>query len=233
MVSSLFRRARFVGLLGIIAVSLHAAGPYLGKLDAVALLPAPPAVGTAEDKADRDSAYAIYSTRTDEDAARAKAEHEFDIFVFAPAIGPDFTPEHHPKLAALMQDAIKEVKAATDKAKVFWNRPRPYVLEPARFSKNADTEKSASYPSGHSTRGTAMALILAEIYPEHREAILAKGRLIGWTRIEAGVHTPFDIYAGRVLGQAAAHALLKNPAFQAELAAAKAEAETGAAVSAH
>ncbi len=225
MVSSFLRRARFVGLLGIVAVSLHAAGPYLGKLDSVALLPAPPAVGSVEDKADRDSAYAIYSTRTDADAARAKAEHEFDVFVFGPAIGPDFTPEHYPKLAALFTEAIKEVKAVTDVAKNKWTRPRPYVLEPQRFSKNADTEKSFSYPSGHSTRGTAMALILAEMFPEHREAILAKGKLIGWTRVEAGVHTPLDIYAGRFLGQACARALLKNPAFQADLAAAKAEAE--------
>jgi acid phosphatase (class A) len=214
-----------VGLLGIVAVSLHAAGPYLGKFDSVALLPAPPAVGSVEDKADRDSAYAIYSTRTDADAARAKAEHEFDVFVFGPAIGPDFTPAHYPKLAALMTEAIKEVKAATDVAKAKWNRPRPYVLEPERFSKNADTEKSASYPSGHSTRGTVMAIVLAEIFPEHRDAILAKGHLIGWTRIEAGVHTPLDIYAGRFLGQTCARALLKNPAFQADLVAAKAEGE--------
>jgi acid phosphatase (class A) len=218
-----------VGLLGIVAVSLHAAGPYLGKLDAVALLPAPPVVGSVEDKADRDSAFAIYSTRTDDDAARAKAEHEFDIFVFASAIGPDFTPAHYPKLAAVMAEAIKEVKAVTDAAKVHWNRPRPYVLEPERFSKHADSETSAAYPSGHSTRGTVMAIVLARLFPERRDAIFAKGQLIGWTRVEAGVHTPLDVYAGRVLGQTCAHALLRNPAFLADLAAAKAEARAAMA----
>jgi len=223
VVSSLLRRACFVGLLGIAAVSLHAAGPYLGKYDSIAALPPPPALGSPEDKYDRDSAYAIYSTRTDADAARAKAEHEYDVFVFAPIIGADFTPAHYPKLAAFFAATIKEVKAGTDKLKVKYNRPRPYVLEPQRFSKNADTESSASYPSGHSTRGTVMALLLAEIFPEHRDALLAKGELIGWTRIEAGVHTPLDVYAGRFLGRNMVQVMMRNPSFQADLAAVKAE----------
>ena len=40
-------------------------------------------------------------------------------------------------------------------------------------------------------------------------------------RVEVGVHTPQDIYAGRVLGQAIAQALLRDPAFQEDLAAVK------------
>jgi acid phosphatase (class A) len=65
---------------------------------------------------------------------------------------------------------------------------------------------------------------LAEIFPSRREAILEKGREIGWVRVEAGVHTPLAIYAGRVLGQALAESFLRDPKFQADLAAAKAEA---------
>ena len=108
-------------------------------------------------------------------------------------------------------------------AKDHWKRPRPFVADAARFTEPGDPEKTPSYPSAHSTRGTLFALILAEIFPQHRAAILAKGRLIGWTRVEIGVHTPLDIYAGRVLGQAMAEAFLRDPAFQADLAAVKAE----------
>jgi acid phosphatase (class A) len=65
--------------------------------------------------------------------------------------------------------------------------------------------------------------VLAEVFPARRAALLEKGRLIGWTRVEIGVHTPQDIYAGRVLGQALAQAVLRDSAFQQELAAVRAE----------
>jgi acid phosphatase (class A) len=125
---------------------------------------------------------------------------------------------------ALIKDLDAEAKAAADTGKYHWKRPRPFVLDPARFSEPGDPEKTPGYPSAHSTRGTLFALVLAEVFPENREAILAKGRLVGWTRVEIGSHTPLDVYAGRVLGQAMARALMANPAFQADLAAVKAEA---------
>ena len=203
---------------------LLALGPYLEKFDVIGLLPAPPALGSAEDKADRDSAFQAYSQRTPEDLARGKKEHDFDAFAFAPAIGPFFTPSRFPKVEALLKEVLAESRASTTAAKVKWNRPRPYVAEPVRFSGHGDQEKSASYPSGHSTRGTLYAIILAEIFPAHKDAIIEKGRLIGWTRVEIGVHTPLDIYAGRVAGQALAKAFLRNPEFQKDLAEAKAEA---------
>ena len=46
---------------------------------------------------------------------------------------------------------------------------------------------------------------------------------MGWDREIAGVHFPTDIYAGRVLGQALAHALLANPEIKAQLETLKPE----------
>lgn len=202
----------------------RASGPYLRDFDATTLIPPPPAVGSAEDQADRDSTFAVYSGRTAEDIARAHAEHEFDVFVFAPEIGTGFTAGHCPKIEALFKEAIAEARPVIDAAKKRWSRPRPYVLDPTRFSDPADHESSFSYPSGHSTRGTLDAFLLVELFPRHRDAILAKSRLIGWTRVEAGVHTPLDIEMGRVLGQALARKILADPGFQTDLAAARAEA---------
>ena len=87
------------------------------------------------------------------------------------------------------------------------------------------SEKSSGYPSGHSTRGTVYSLVLAEVFPEHKEAILEIGRNIGWDRVLIGMHFATDIYAGRVLGQAIVRELLASPAFQSDLAEAKAEAQ--------
>jgi acid phosphatase (class A) len=67
------------------------------------------------------------------------------------------------------------------------------------------------------------ALILAELFPQKKAPILAVGRDIGWDRVLIGKHFPTDIYAGRVLGQAIMRELLSNPAFQNDLAEAKAE----------
>jgi acid phosphatase (class A) len=210
-------------LLLALAGPLQASGPYLHGFDALALLPPPPALHSAEDAADRASTLAIYTARTPEDVARGQAEHKVTLWAFTPAVGPYFQPGRFPKLEAVLREAEAEVKPVVDGAKDTWKRPRPFVADPARFAEPGDPEKSPGYPSGHSTRGTFLALILADVFPEHAEGILAKGRLIGWTRVEIGVHTPLDIYAGRVLGRALAQRMLADPAFQADLAAAKAE----------
>ncbi len=67
------------------------------------------------------------------------------------------------------------------------------------------------------------ALILAELAPEHRDALLDRGREIGWDRVVAGLHHPSDIIAGRVLGQALAQSLLADPKFRAQLVELKTE----------
>jgi acid phosphatase (class A) len=206
-----------------LAGPLPASGPYLHGFDAVALLPPPPALHSAEDTADRESTLQIYSGRTAEDVARGRAEHKVSLWAFTPAVGPFFRAGRFPKLEALLTEAEAEVKPVVDGAKDTWKRPRPFVADPARFSDPGDPEKSPGYPSGHSTRGTFLALILADVFPGQAQAILAQGRLIGWTRVEIGVHTPLDIYAGRVLGRALAQKMMADPAFQADLVAAKAE----------
>ena len=86
-----------------------------------------------------------------------------------------------------------------------------------------EPEGTNSYPSGHSTVGTVDALVLAELFPEKRAAILALGRQIGWDRVLTGYHFLTDVRAGRVLGQAIVRELMANPAFQHDLAEAKAE----------
>jgi acid phosphatase (class A) len=215
----------FAGALCLLsaAAPLRAAGPYLHGFDPIALLPPPPPLGTAEDVADRESTLRIYTARTPAEVALGKSEHTVTIFAFTSTIGPFFRPGKFPQTEALFAEVEAETKKIVNTAKNTWKRPRPFVADPARFAEPGDPEKSPGYPSGHSTRGTVFALLLAEIFPERREAILAKGRNIGWTRVEIGVHTPLDIYGGRVLGQALAREFLHSPAFQADLAAARAE----------
>ena len=68
-----------------------------------------------------------------------------------------------------------------------------------------------------------LALVLADFFPEQRDAIIAEARSIGWHRVEIARHYPTDIYAGRVLAQAIVRQMKKDDDFQKDFARAKAE----------
>jgi acid phosphatase (class A) len=215
-------------LLAFFAASLRAGetkSKYLGKgqPDAIILLAPPPVAGSPEDAADLETTFQAYSAATPAERARGIDEINLTIFHFAPAIGPWFAPGKFPKTEALFKEV--EAKAVTSRGKKHWQRIRPYHVDSGRFSNAIEHEERTdySYPSGHSTRATVFALLLAEIFPDKHDALLVISRDIGWRRVEGGVHYPTDIYAGRVLGQAIVQELLANPAFQSDLAEARAE----------
>jgi len=226
MPTRLFLPFALLGL--VVSVPLHGAdAKYLpaGQPDALTLLAPPAAPGSPEDQADADTAFRVYSAGTAEQREVAKSESKLTIFHFAPEIGPWFQAGKFPKTEALFKEIEAEAKTVVNNGKDHWQRQRPYNADPARFPGAVEHEgrTSYSYPSGHSTRGTVFAGVLAEIFPEQRDAIFVKGRQIGWYRVIGGVHYPADIYAGRVLGQAIVRELLASPDFQRDLAAAKAE----------
>jgi acid phosphatase (class A) len=192
-----------------------------GKPDGIALLPPPPAPGSEEEKADLAEAQAVFHGRTASEEARALKDAKLSFASFEPAIGPSFDLRRLPKTAALLEKVKKDVAPAIDTPKDHFKRKRPYELDPQLLL--GEREPSFGYPSGHSTRGTVYSLVLVELFPDKREAIFAIGRQIGWDRVLIGKHFPTDIYAGRVLGRAIVRELRSSPAFQHDLAEAKAE----------
>jgi acid phosphatase (class A) len=220
----------------LVALCLPAAGQSLyfpnGLPDGIALLPPPPARGSAEEAADLDCVRAVCKARTSDEEARAMKSSSLAFSLFAPAIGPSFDLTKLPRTTALLQQVKKEIGTAIDLPKEHFKRLRPYQLDDQLSV--GKPEPSFSYPSGHSTRGTVYALVLAEIFRDKREAILAEGREIGWHRVLIAKHFPSDVYAGRVLGQAIVNSLLTNASFQRDLVEAKAEvASAGLAKSTH
>ncbi|MFT3869050.1 MAG: phosphatase PAP2 family protein [Nibricoccus sp.] len=220
-------RISLFALFAFAVVPLCASGPYLGKdaPDGVLLLPPPPPPGSAEDIADREAAFQVYSTCTPEQFAAGVDQQRVTIFHLAPSVGAWFKPGKCPKTEAFFKQITDESFLVTRPLKLVWKRPRPYISDPVRFSKviEPDPNPTPTYPSGHATRATLYALILAEIFPEHRDEILNKALESGWLRVQGGVHTPLDIYAGRTLGRAIAQAFLRNAEFQRDLAEVKAE----------
>jgi len=194
-----------------------------GKPDAVVLLAPPPLPTSAEQAADMAETVAVHAQCPPADAAAAKSEKKVSIFAFTPAIGSFFQPGKLPKTEAFLKHVQEDTESVEDAAKNFWKRPRPYTVNPALARGADDLEKSFSYPSGHSTRGTAFALVLADLFPEKRDAILAIGRDIGWHRVEIARHYPTDIYAGRVLARAIVQEMKTSRKFQKDFAKAQKE----------
>jgi hypothetical protein len=74
--------------------------------------------------------------------------------------------------------------------------------------------------------GWAWALILSEIAPEQADAILARGRAFGQSRVICNVHWQSDVIEGRFLGAATVAILHADFVFRADLESAKAELAT-------
>ena len=69
-------------------------------------------------------------------------------------------------------------------------------------------------------------MLLSEIFPERKDAILDVGKEIGANRYLGGMHYPTDVEAGQKLGEAVAKRLLANPEFRKPFEEVKADLAT-------
>lgn len=216
-----------LGCATAIARDSHPANTYLSDTQvnsALAMLPPPSTPGSAEDLADRAATDRAFAQRSEADFNAAMQEEKFDAFAFASVIGPGFDASKLPHVAALFKEAEHETKEAVEASKNHWKRLRPCPPASACAANPEQAKKkSFGYPSGHSSRATVDAILLAQLFPRDSDALMQHARDIGWRRVVKGVHTLQDIYAGRMFGQALASSMLASPAMQHDLAAAMAE----------
>ena len=198
--------------------------------DSLALLPAPPAPGSAA-QAD-DEAVFRELTKLQGTARGTLAVHDADLSfpnaaaVFACALGVPISAQETPNLNMLLQRTLTDAVRATSKAKEKYQRTRPFATFNVASCTPAEEgylRTNGSYPSGHSTTGWIWALALTEIAPDRADAILQRGRAYGQSRGICGVHWKSDIEAGRVIGAAAFARLQSNALFGAQLQAARDE----------
>lgn len=180
-----------------------------------------PAVGSEEGKADVAILLWHQRTRTPADIQRAASEVKLGLEAYASASGRALNAAQYPKTAALIDKVGKDTKAVTDSLKKHFLRPRPYLTD-ARVQPAIERETSPSYPSGHATRGLIFGLILGELAPERREALVVAGRQVGVDRVIGGVHYPSDIEAGQRLAQRLAAEWLADPQNRAAVEAVRA-----------
>jgi acid phosphatase (class A) len=198
--------------------------------DSLALLPAPPAEGSAAlaaDTATFRSLTALQSSARGQLAVRdADLSYPASISTFSCAVGVPISQADFPNLTMLLRRTMGDASLATSKAKNEYKRVRPFVALNAHTCTPQDEAflaKNGSYPSGHSSIGWAWALVLTEIAPDHADAILERGRAFSQSRAICGAHWQSDIEAGRLMGSATVARLHANPVFEAQLDAARTE----------
>jgi membrane-associated phospholipid phosphatase len=175
-----------------------------------------PAAGSEAARVDAAIVLWTQRTRTAASVAKAKSEVILGPAAYSEALGQPLDARTRPLTCALFEEVARELKAITDPLKKQFARPRPYDADP-QVKPAIDREPSFSYPSGHATRGLAFALILAELVPAQRDAILEAGFQVGVDRVIGGVHYPTDIEAGQRLGGEWARVWLSRPVNQARL----------------
>ena len=198
--------------------------------DSAALLPPPPTMGSAAQALDQAIArenFALQRTARwklasmDADLRFPSAAGDFSCALGAPVTAQD-TPRLYLMLRRLMIDAGASTRAAKNK----YLHARPFMLDSQPTcapEQEQALRTNGSYPSGHTAIGWAWALVLSEASPDQSEAILARGRAFGESRLVCNVHWESDVIEGRVMGAATVARLHDQPEFLADLEAAKSE----------
>ncbi|MEO5830680.1 MAG: phosphatase PAP2 family protein [Rhodanobacter sp.] len=200
--------------------------------DSVVLLPPPPARDSADFAADLalSKLQSLRGTpRWDQAVVDDNLAFPASAEIFSCAMNMPISEALAPRLYALLRRTRTDAAVASDGAKHHYKRPRPFMenRQPSCTpAKEQGLAENGSYPSGHTSIGWAWALILAELAPTRIDAVLARGRSYGESRLVCNVHWQSDVVQGRFMGASVVARLHADPTFRADLEAARAEVAT-------
>jgi undecaprenyl-diphosphatase len=107
-------------------------------------------------------------------------------------------------LQVALADFVAQLVAYGLKLGIGRDRPPKLYPEPRAL---VHVPHDASFPSGHAASSFACATMLAFYVPRAAPALFLLAAAIAWSRVYVGVHYPFDVLGGAVLGVLLAIAL--------------------------
>ena len=199
--------------------------------NAAVFLPAPPdtsSVAYLDDFVQWQWGKSVRTTDRGERASQESASSTTEMArIFSEAIGIKISRTETPAIYNLMSRSYHTAEQASKNPKEKYMRIRPVIqyneLPSGRSDRLESLRTSGSYPSGHTTRGMATALVLAEMAPEFQDTILRRGFEYGESRIIVSAHYQSDVNAGYLCASACVAAMHSVPDFIKDMEAARAE----------
>lgn len=160
--------------------------------------------------------------------AKEDAVHTLEYFskIYSEPFGMVISEENTPEISALLDRLLATTFVCNDKSKSRLMRARPFMQfhEPTPVPEDEERLRTnSSYPSGHTTMGWAIALVLSEINPARQDEILKRGFEYGESRVIVGFHYQSDVDHARLITSALVNRLHANNEFMAQLQKAKDE----------
>jgi len=110
-----------------------------------------------------------------------------------------------PMDVATLGKITMQVGSIIMRLKHHYQRPRPFQLgwyhKIPSMPVASTGAQSPSYPSGHAGQSRFLCLVLGELYPEKREALIQFSDYIAYSRIGIGVHFASDNAFGQAISE--------------------------------
>ena len=208
--------------------------PYLAEEelpDAVLCVPAPPQDPSTE--FDHDILRYMWGKQQRKDSLRLQmairdAVWNLDttLVILSEPFGLKISKEETPAIYEVLTRGVSTIEAIRIKPKAHYFRIRPfaYFKEPSIFPQDDEClSKEGSYPSGHTIRAWACALLMAQIHPGTAEAVYARAWESGVSRVISGCHWQSDVDASRPIASMGYARLQTSQEFQKQMLKAQAE----------
>ena len=137
------------------------------------------------------------STRTDKDVESIANNDEDSFYSIKEYLKKIKVAFHEDELRDIVKQAVPTIRHFKNK----FNRKRPFEIDGNLDVLGSKTNKTRSYPSGHSTQSMIIGLYASAKFPEHRDGIMEAAKEVGMGRVKAGFHFLSDHLAGQMLGQ--------------------------------
>ncbi len=221
-------------LFGAVSVHAQRIEPYIPEdemPDVVRIVPAPP-VDPSPDF-DHDILRYMWGKQQRKDPDRlamavrdAVWSLDTTLVILGEPFGLEISREKTPAIYEVLTRGVTTIEVIRFKPKAHYFRIRPfaYFQEPSIFPQDDEwLSGEGSYPSGHTIRAWACALLMAQINPLKAEAVFHRAWLSGESRVISGCHWQSDVDASRPVAGIGYSRLQTSPEFQQDMARAQEE----------